>query len=147
MATEPNPIDPQSAAQELRLLNQPPDYSRTRSLSKEYHGLRLDENALFALARIVSALPEKYGGELIVDIETGEEKFRAKKPEFFLSAQMPLVLKSIVIRYDVWRAPVNCSLTFDENSAKLSLEGTDTDMVAAKFHDLDRELQPRRSET
>lgn len=123
---------------------------RHKTLSSEFSRLQMNENDLFRVATIVENLALSYGGQPNIEVVSGdgEETLRTKSSEFFLNDQLPQNIRSIMIGFSKYNAPISCmiNLTAMQNrSAYIKVDGTDTSAVAAVFHELKRELTARET--
>lgn len=124
------------------------DFKRQKTLSKKFGRIAINENDIYRVAKIMQKLPEKFGGELKISVVTGdrEETIRTSDIEIFVSEELPNFLSSIIINYSNYEAPVSCSVTLPSaslNYAEIEIDGTDTDIVAATFHELEREIKSK----
>ena len=123
---------------------------RHKALNSEFGRLQINENDLFRVAKIVENLAIKYGGqpEIVIVSGDGEETLRTKSSEFFLSNQLPQDIRSILIGFSKYDAPISCKINLSaipKRSASIDVDGTDTATVAAIFHELKRELKARET--
>jgi hypothetical protein len=126
------------------------EFKRQKTLSKEFGRIVVNENDIFRIARIMQKLPERFGGELKIAMITGdeEETLRTSNIEIFNSDDLPTCLSTVSINYLNYEAPVSCSVTLSSKinkSAKIEVDGTDTDTVTALFHELEREIKTKIS--
>jgi len=125
------------------------EYSRHKSLSRDFDRVRIDENDLARLGAIVSGLAERFGGspEFRIVSGDGEETIRTGDPDFFVGQHMLPQIRSVSISYHNYQAPVSCCVelgAFPHNRASLSADGSDRDIVSGVYHELERELEGRQ---
>jgi hypothetical protein len=109
-------------------------------------GIVLSEHDLNHIASLVNLTTAKYNGEVEIKITTadGEDTIRISTPEFLLTDEMPKNIRSVLISFHEYKAPVSCTVTltsFPFQDAKVSVDGTDTTVVSGLFRDLEKELK------
>ena len=78
----------------------------------------------------------------------GSTAYRANSADFFISDQLPQSIKSVVISFSKYNSPISCRVTLwaiPVRAAQIDVDGTDTNTVAAIFHELQRELRARET--
>jgi hypothetical protein len=127
------------------------EFTRQKSLSRQFYRVVLNENDLNRLSTIVNTLVERFGNTIEITIVSadGEETITTNSPDFFVSPDMPPHIQSVKISYSHrLRAPVNCEVELASNShsgAKVSVYGEESEIVSGIFHELERELLQREA--
>lgn len=126
------------------------DFLKHKALSREFGRVTLNENDLYRISKIVEDLAAQYEASLDLEIVTGdgEESYKTSSPELLISQEMPPIIRSVRIRYNAYKSPVSCNVNFcsmPPTHAKIEVDGTETKIVAAVFHELERELKSRET--
>lgn len=125
------------------------NYTHHKSLTRYFWRLVLDENALARIATIIAAAVQKSGNTIEIEIVSANEQdtIRTSDPQFFTSAHMPLLIHSVSMEYHRYNTPVSLSLrlvTYPNSQAKLSVDGTDRNIVLGVFSEIEKELDFRK---
>jgi hypothetical protein len=120
-------------------------YTRHKSLKKQFWGIRINEQDLARLGRIISKLSDKYKKPIEIEIGTAdnEDVVRTEDWNFFLSSDMPPVIQTVEIAYSHYSIPISCRLKLGSEKVELSTDGTDSDGVQGIFHDIEREIETK----
>jgi hypothetical protein len=126
------------------------EYVRHKALSREFGRIRLSENDLFRISKIIEDLAISNNGTPNIEVISGdgEETYKAKSSDFFISNDIPLEISSVKINFSKYDSPVSCTAYFSSQPsrhAQVQVDGTDTKSVAAVFHELERALKPRET--
>jgi len=123
---------------------------QTKSLSKEFLGLSLNESDLARLASIIEEAIAGFGGNVAIEVQSadGEDTFRSNNPQFFFDEKMPRKISSMRIGCTGERVPLSCRLTISSGyrgGVDLSVDGEDVALVSGLFREIERELESESS--
>jgi hypothetical protein len=126
------------------------EYVRHKALSREFGRIRLSENDLFRISKIIEDLAIANNGTPSIEIISGdgEETYKARSSDFFISNDIPSEISSVKINFSKYDSPVSCTAYFSSQPsrhAQVQVDGTDTNSVVAVFHELERALKPRET--
>jgi hypothetical protein len=119
-----------------------------KTLHCEFGRLELNENDLYRLAKIVENIASTYDGkpDIVVTSSDEEETYRATSSDFILSEQFPPCIASVTISFSRYGMPVSCKVSLSARPrgiSRIEVDGTNTNAVAAAYHELARELKTR----
>ncbi|MGD9687007.1 MAG: hypothetical protein AB7U43_08560 [Desulfobacter sp.] len=126
------------------------EYVRHKALSREFGRIKLSENDLFRISKIIEDLAAANDGTPNIEIISGdgEETFKARSSFFFISEDIPPEIRSVKITFSKYDSPVSCTAYFSSQpsrQAQVQVDGTDTCTVVAVFHELERVLKSRET--
>jgi hypothetical protein len=125
------------------------EFTRRKSLHREFRRLRIDENDLVRLGQIILAVAQRSKNTLDITVVSGdgEETLRSPNPDFFVSSDMPPQIRSVSIALR-GESPVSCEVelsAFPRGRAEISADGLDREAVSGVYHELERELESRQA--
>ncbi|MYA35421.1 MAG: hypothetical protein F4030_07175 [Gammaproteobacteria bacterium] len=120
------------------------DFERIKSLEGRYNRIRVSEEDIARIAKIMAKFAKNEDEEIDIRVESsdGKEVFRSHDPEFFLCDEMPREIRYISIAYSCFQTPTKCELTFDVSEYKpaiLEVRGSGAE-IPGIFSDLEKEL-------
>ena len=126
------------------------EYIRHKALSREFGRIKLSENDLFRISKIIEDLAIANNGTPSIEIISGdgEETYKARSSDFFISNEIPPEISSVKISFSKYDYPVSCTAYFSSHpsrQAQVQVDGTDTNSVVAIFHELERVLKTRET--
>ena len=123
-----------------------PLVTRERTVSREFYRLRISENDLVRIASLAQNAVAPHNGVVMIELQSadGEELIRTSDAGFLTSPGVPPTVSHAAIRFSHYEAPVGFSVVFPgtpRGPARLTVEGTDPQVVSGLFRELERELQ------
>lgn len=130
---------------------------RYRKKTTSYPRVRVDENDLCRVAKLMQQVADKHGGSVSISIRSSDEEdtVEAASPDVFSRDDIPTQVKCVRIGYVAerqrtlgWQSPLQCTAWFAvpfRDDAFIEVEGIDPSTVASVFYELDRELRQRRA--
>ncbi len=86
-------------------------FKRGKSLSGYFQNIRVDENTLIHIGRILNDLVNRYGSPIDIEVTSAdrEDTIKTSDVAFFSSENMLTHISSISIRYHNYKSPISCT--------------------------------------
>lgn len=120
------------------------EFKRIKTLEGRYNRIRVSEEDVSTIAKIITKFAKNEDGELEILVESsdGKDVFVSCDPEFFLCDEMPTEIRLISIKYSCYKTSVNCTLKFDVRNnypVELKVKGSGPEILEL-FSDLEKKL-------